>query len=75
MQAYFRACAAFRAAGVFEYGWKRGLAAWQNGRDAFLAGVALSKGRIRPLRIPYEGTTLPGYVISPEGTRARRRCS
>jgi hypothetical protein len=72
MQAYFRATNAFRAAGVFEYGNELGKAAWQEGRDTFLQAAALSGGRIRPVRIPYEGTTLPGYLVTPEGGEGKR---
>jgi alpha-beta hydrolase superfamily lysophospholipase len=73
MQAYFRATNAFRASAVYLYGsGQRGLAAWQDGRDTFLKAAALSKGRTRPVRIPYEGTTLPGYLVTPEGTRSKR---
>jgi len=72
MQAYFRATNAFRAAGVFEYGDEKGVLAWQAGRDAFMKAAALSKGRIQPVRIPYEGTTLPGYLVTPDDSRKKR---
>lgn len=73
MQTYFRACNAFRASGVYLYGdGQRGMAAWQEGRDAFLKAAALSNGRIQHVRIPYEGTTLPGYLLTPEGGAKKR---
>lgn len=72
MEVYLRATAAFRAAGVFHYGGAQGVAAWQEGREAFLKAAALSKGRIRPVRIPYEQTTLPGYLVTPEGANVKR---
>ncbi len=73
MDVYFRATAAFRAAGVFLYGSDpRALPAWQNGRDTFLKAAALSKGRIRAVRIPYEQTTLPGYLVLPDTSGVKR---
>ena len=73
MDVYFRATAAFRAAGVYLYGSDpRALPAWQNGRDTFLKAATLSKGRIRPVRIPYEQTTLPGYLVVPDTSGVKR---
>jgi len=72
MQAYFRATNAFRAAGVYEYGDERGVLAWQEGRDTFMKAAALSKGCIQPVRIPYEQTTLPGYLVTPDNSRKKR---
>ncbi|MBI4803711.1 MAG: alpha/beta hydrolase [Desulfovibrio sp.] len=72
MQTYLRATNAFRAAGVFLYGTERGGASWQDGRDTFLKAAALSQGRIRPVRIPYEGTTLPGYLLTPDNSGKKR---
>jgi hypothetical protein len=34
---------------------------WKNSRDCFLEFAALSDGLIKPVEIPFEGTTLPGY--------------
>lgn len=65
-QGYFRATNYFRASSIYLYGQDvRGEAAWQNGRDAFLKAAELSKGHISHVRIPYEDTTLPGYVVRP----------
>jgi len=72
MQAYFRATNAFRAAGVFLYGGEQGVAAWQEGRETFLKAAALSRGLIRPVRIPYEDTTLPGYLLTPDNSGRKR---
>jgi len=73
MQAYFRATTYFRASSIYLYGSDpRGLTAWQDGRDTFLKAAALSEGRIRHVRIPYEKTTLPGYLVTPEGPRKKR---
>ncbi len=72
-QAYFRATNYFRAASIYLYdNDPRGLVAWQNGRDAFLAAAAHSGGLIEHVRIPYEKTTLPGYFITPD-TRGKKR--
>ena len=73
MQAYFRTSTYFRASSIYLYGKDpRGLVAWQNNRDAFLKAAALSEGRIKPVRIPYEKTTLPGYFVTPDNGGQKR---
>jgi len=73
MQAYFRATTYFRAASIYLYGDDpRGPQAWQNGRDTFLKAASLSKGRITPVRIPYEDTSLPGYYVTVDGSGQKR---
>ncbi|NCC26231.1 MAG: alpha/beta hydrolase, partial [Deltaproteobacteria bacterium] len=72
-QAYFRATNYFRAASIYLYDKDpRGLIAWQNGRDAFLAAAGLSGGLIEHVRIPYEQTTLPGYFVTPDKSGKNR---
>ncbi len=73
MQAYFRASTYFRASFIYLFGNDpRGLVAWQNNREAFLKAASLSDGRITPVRIPYEKTTLPGYFVTPDGSAKKR---
>lgn len=73
MQAYFRATTYFRAASIYLYGNDpRGFQAWQDGRDTFLKAASLSEGRIAPVRIPYEDTTLPGYYVTVDGSGKKR---
>ncbi len=72
-QAYFRASNYFRAAAVYFFNNDpRGYNAWKNGRDTFLKAAALSNGRIKPVRIPYEKTTLPGYLLTPDDSGKKR---
>ena len=40
---------------------------------AFDKGLALLPRPVEPLRIPYEGTTLPGYLLPAAGRGAERR--
>jgi cephalosporin-C deacetylase-like acetyl esterase len=71
--AYFRATTYFRASAVYLFGSDpRAAQAWQDGRDTFLKAAGLSDGRIRPVRIPYEKTTLPGYLITPDASNKKR---
>jgi len=73
MQQYFRATEYYRTSSIYLFGSDpRGAVAWQDGRDAFLKAAQLSEGRIRPVRIPYEKTTLPGYLVTPDNTKRKR---
>ncbi|QLA14764.1 alpha/beta hydrolase family protein [Desulfolutivibrio sulfoxidireducens] len=73
MQQYFRATEYFRASSIYLFGSDpRGAVAWQDGRDAFLKAAQLSEGRIRHVRIPYEKTTLPGYLVTPDNSGRKR---
>jgi esterase/lipase len=72
-QAYFRATTYFRASSIYLFdNDPRGEVAWQNGRDTFLKAAELSQGQITHVRIPYEGTTLPGYLLKPDNTDKKR---
>ncbi len=72
-EAYFRASNYYRAAAVYFFNSDpRGYVAWKNGRDTFLKAAALSNGRIKPVRIPYEQTTLPGYFVTPDSSGKKR---
>jgi len=73
MEQYFRATEYFRASSIYLYGSDpRGAVAWQDGRDTFLKAAQLSEGRIKPVRIPYEKTTLPGYLVTPDTSHRKR---
>lgn len=72
-QAYFRATTYFRASSIYLFNNDpRGQVAWQNGRDTFLKAAELSQGRITHVRIPYEKTTLPGYLVKPDNSNQKR---
>ena len=72
-EAYLRASNYFRASCIYMYNTDpRGFTAWKNGRDAFLKAAGLSNGRIRPVRIPYEKTTLQGYFVTPDNSGKKR---
>jgi len=45
---------------------------WRKSRDCFLKVAALSDGLIRPVEIPFEGTTLPGYFCLVDKSGALR---
>ena len=72
-EAYFRASNYFRASCIYMYNTDpRGFTAWKNGRDTFLKAAGLSSGRIRPVRIPYEKTTLQGYFVTADDSGKKR---
>ena len=60
--AFFRATNYYRAAEIYVTpGDPLGEATWKKGRDCFLKAAALSKGLIKFVEIPFEGTVLPAY--------------
>ncbi|MDH7597981.1 MAG: alpha/beta fold hydrolase [Methanothrix sp.] len=64
-EAFFRASAYYRCAGFFldiNPDDPRILPTWEKSRDCFMKAASLSNGLIRPVRIPFENTTLPGYL-------------
>lgn len=44
----------------------------KTGRDCFHQAAALSPTPIRPVEIPFEGTTLPGYHCTPDASGRKR---
>ena len=48
------------------------LKTWRKSHDCFLEVVALSDGLIEPVEIPFEGTTLPGYLYLVDKSKTRR---
>ena len=63
-EAYLRACNYYRASYPFLFGTPvdpRLIEAFDREVNAFLKAAALFEPPIEPIKIPYEGTTLPGY--------------
>ena len=72
-EAYLRAANYYRASEIYlSKDDPRKHLAWENGRASFLKGAALSGGRIEPVRIPYEKTTLPGYLVKADNSGRKR---
>jgi pimeloyl-ACP methyl ester carboxylesterase len=72
-EAYFRATNYYRASEVYlPPDDPRKHVAWEQGRLAFLKAAKLSGGLIEPVRIPYEGTTLPGYYVKADNSGRKR---
>lgn len=64
-EAFFRASSYYRNAGFYldlNPDDPRILPTWEKSRDCFLKAASLSDGLIRPVRIPFENTTVPGYL-------------
>jgi len=45
---------------------------WKKSRDSFLQGAQLADHPIIPIKIPFEGTTLPGYLCLADASGAKR---
>ncbi len=45
---------------------------WKKSRNCFIEGAKLSKGLIQPVQIPFEKTTLPGYLCLVDDTGKKR---
>lgn len=73
--AYYRASNYFRVIQYPLYGYPvdpRLTAAFENEVAAFLKGAALSDFPIEAVEIPFEGTTLPGYLVMVDDSGAAR---
>lgn len=46
---------------------------WRLSRDTFRKAAELMDHPVETVRIPYEGTTLPGYIVQPDNSRKRRK--
>ncbi len=71
MEAYFRASNYYRTAEFFLHNNPddpRIIETWGRSRACFLEAIALSDRQIEYVRIPYEGTTLPGYFCFADNT-------
>jgi len=72
-EAYFRAANYFRACEVYlSPDDPRKAVAWRDGRRVFLKASELSGGLIEHVRIPYEDTTLPGYLLKADRSEKER---
>lgn len=74
-EAYLRASNYYRNAGFYldmDREDPRIIPTWRRSRDCFLKAADLSEGLIQPLRIPFENTTLPGYLCLVDGSGKRR---
>lgn len=72
--AFFRAANYYRSAEFFLHGNPadpRINAAYDRSVECFRAAVRLTGGAIEPVRIRYEGTSLPGYFYRAAGTSAK----
>ena len=45
---------------------------WEKSHDCFMKAANLSSGLIRPVRIPFQNTTLPGYLCLVDGNGTSR---
>jgi len=74
-ECYFRASGYYRSAEFFLRADPRDPRipeTWRKSRDSFLKGAALSDAVIKPVEIPYENTTLPGYLCLVDETAVKR---
>ncbi|HOP35505.1 MAG TPA: alpha/beta fold hydrolase [Syntrophales bacterium] len=74
-ECYFRASGYYRSAEFFLHADPRDpriLETWGKSRESFLKGAALSDDIIRPVEIPYENTTLPGYLCLVDDSAVKR---
>jgi len=74
-EAYLRASNYYRTAEFYIHEDpkdERHLAAARRSRDCFVEALKLFSYRAEPVRIPYQGTTLPGYFLTSWPTGMRR---
>jgi esterase/lipase len=72
-EAYLRATNYYRASEIYlSKDDPRKHLAWEKGRKSFLKAAGLSGGLIEPVRIPYEKTTLPGYLVKADNSGKKR---
>jgi predicted alpha/beta-fold hydrolase len=74
-EAYFRASNYFRTAEFFlrsNTDDLRILETWRKSRDCFRKAAQLSDTQIKPVNIPYEETTLPGYFCLVDNSEIKR---
>jgi len=74
-ECYFRASNYYRSAEFFLHTNPqdpRIVETWKKSRDCFVAGAMLSDTPIRPVEIPFEDTTLPGYLCLADESGAER---
>lgn len=76
VECFFRASNYFKSAEFFLHRNKndeRALSMWRESRDLFRKAIALQKPHlVTPISIPYENTTLPGYLCLVDETGKKR---
>ncbi|WP_419786139.1 alpha/beta hydrolase family protein [Pseudodesulfovibrio sp.] len=75
-ESFFRASTYYRNAGFFLVGNPRDPRirdSWRKSRDVFRKGAKLLDHPAEVVDIPYEGTTLPGYLLLPDDTGQPRK--
>lgn len=74
-QEFFKASNYYRTAEFFLHTNPRDpriVASWKKSRDSFMKAAELADQPILPVRIPFEGTTLPGYLCLVDDSGAKR---
>lgn len=74
-QEFFRASNYYRTAEFFLHTNpedSRIVSVWKQSRDSFLKAARLADQPITPVEIPFEGTTLPGYLCLVDNSGAKR---
>lgn len=74
-ETYLRASNYYRTAGFYlttNPDDQRIVPTWERSRDCFLKAASLSNNLIRPVRIPFENTTLPGYLCLADASGEKR---
>lgn len=72
-RALFRSCSYFRHSEFFLRSQDpRRNEAYNAGRENFRRAAALTDGRIEQIEVPFEGTTMEGYIVRPDSSGARR---
>jgi alpha-beta hydrolase superfamily lysophospholipase len=72
---YFRAANYYRTAEFFLHtnpSDPRILGSWGKSRESFIKGARVSVAPIRPVEIPFEGKSLPGYLCLVDDSRIKR---
>jgi len=73
MKAYFRSCSYYRHSEFFLHSDDpRREQAYINGTTNFQKAVELSDGVLERIRVPFEGTTMDGYIMRPDNSGAKR---
>lgn len=75
-EAFLRASMYYRSADFYLHGNPedpRILDSWQKSRDSFRSGAALLDHPVEVVEIPYEDTTLPGFIMKPDQSDRPRK--
>jgi dipeptidyl aminopeptidase/acylaminoacyl peptidase len=75
-EAFLRASMYFRSADFYLHGDPddpRIVESWRKSRESFRRGAALLTYPVEPVEIPYQDTTLPGYIVKPDASDRPRK--